>query len=189
MSDASQVRVGKTGAIHTAPLGTTLPTTPTQSLAAVSSAYETLGYVSEDGVTPNFEDSVNKIKAWQGGKIVRTILTEESINIGFTLIQTSRAVVLRFFPGSSITEPSPGVYSLEVVERIPDPRVWIVDVIDGTVNMRFVLPNAELTERGELPFNNDDPIGWPMMIEALPDNEASNERRCIILSDDPALAA
>lgn len=181
MANTANVRVAITGQVASAPLGTTLPTTPTEAL---DSAFEVLGFVSEDGVTPNFEDSINKIKAWQGAQIVRTIVTEESINFSMSLIETSYEVLTRFFPGATIDNPSAGVYRVRIGQRTPDPRVWVIDVIDGSVLWRYVLPRAELTERGEVPHTNDDAVGWPIMIEALPD--PTDNYRVDILSNQSA---
>ena len=64
--DATQVGVGAakaTGAIWIAPQGTTLPTDATTTLA---SAFKTVGFVGEDGVTNSKSRETMEIKEWGG---------------------------------------------------------------------------------------------------------------------------
>ena len=77
--DALQVTAGKpkiTGAVYRAPLGTTLPTTATETL---NSAFKELGYVSDAGVVNSNSPSNTAIKAW-GGDTVFDIQTERDLD-------------------------------------------------------------------------------------------------------------
>ena len=63
-NNARYVTTGKpniSGAVYTAPIGTTLPTDATTALD--TTAFTCLGYVSEDGLTNNNEMDVSSIKA------------------------------------------------------------------------------------------------------------------------------
>ena len=72
---STNVTAGKpkvTGAIHVAPLGTTLPTSTDDELTG----FKGLGYCSEDGLVNGTNLETTDIKAW-GGDTVLDITTEK----------------------------------------------------------------------------------------------------------------
>lgn len=167
---ADQVRVGITGEVYKSPLGTAAPTS---AISALNAAYVGLGYVSEDGVTEAWDDSVDNIVAWQNATTVRAAVTESTATLAFTLIQTNADVLEAFHRGSEVTEPSPGVYKLEVKPIEADPATWVFDVIDGTIHQRIYIGNGEVTERGEVMYANGEPIGYPITITCYPDSDGN----------------
>jgi len=164
--DATQVRVGISGELYKAALGSTAPTDATTALDA---AFVGLGYVSEDGVTESWDDSVDDIVAWQGATTVRSATTESTSSLELTLIQTSAAVLEAFHRGSTVTEPEVGEYQIDVVPINADPSAWVLDVVDGTKLIRIYVGNGEVVERGEIMYANGEPIGYPLTIRCYPD--------------------
>ena len=97
-NNVENVSTGKpkiTGAISVAPLGTTLPTTASEEL---DTAFEGLGYVSEDGLTNGTNMETESIKAW-GGDTVLVTLTSKEDTYKFKLIEILRKSVLEFVYG------------------------------------------------------------------------------------------
>lgn len=178
--DATQVRVGITGELYKAPLGTTAPTGPT---AVLDAAFVGLGYVSEDGVTESHDDSADNIVAWQGATVVRSAVTESVSTFALTLIQTNASVLQAFHRGSTVTEPTADTFRLDVKPITADPSAWVLDVIDADRHIRIFLGNAEITERGEVMYANGQPIGYPITITAYPDASGNLMTKW---SDDPA---
>ena len=178
--DATQVRVGITGELYKAPLGTTAPTGPTSVLDA---AFTGLGYVSEDGVTESWDDSVDNIVAWQSATTVRAAVTESTGTLAMTLIQTNATVLEAFHRGSTMAEPTADTFRLDVKPIQSDPSAWVLDVIDGDRHIRMFLGNAEITERGEVMYANGQPIGYPITITCYPDANGNLMQKW---SDDPA---
>lgn len=164
--NATQVRVGFTGQVYKAPPGTTPPPDATTALNA---AFVGLGYVSEDGVMENWDDSVDNIVAWQNATTVRSATTESTGTVAFTLIQTNADILETFHRGSAVTEPVPGEFQIDVKPIVADPSMWVVDVVDGLKLIRILLGNAEVTERGEIPYANGQAIGYPLTITVYPD--------------------
>jgi len=164
--DATEVRVAITGELYKAPLGSTAPTDATTALAV---AFVGLGYVSEDGVTENWDDSVDNIVAWQNATTVRSATTESTGSLELTLIQTNAAVLEAFHRGSTVTEPVAGEFQIDVKPIVADPSAWVLDVVDGLKLVRIFLGNAEITERGEVMYANGEPIGYPITITVYPD--------------------
>lgn len=164
--DATEVRVAITGEVYKAPLGSTAPTDATTALAA---AFVGLGYVSEDGITESWDDSVDNIVAWQNATTVRSATTESTLTIACMLIQTNAAVLEAFHRGSQVTEPVASEYQIDVKPITADPSAWVLDVVDGAKLIRIYVGNGEITERGEVVYANGQPIGYPITITAYPD--------------------
>lgn len=162
---APQVRVGITGELYSAPQGSTAPT---DSTTALDAAYTGHGYISDDGVTENWDDSVDNITAWQNATTVRSARTETTASLELTLIQSNNSVLEIFYPGSEVTGTDPD-FVLEVVPTVADPRQWVLDVVDGPITYRYSILNGEITERGEVMHSNGEPIGYPITIQFYPD--------------------
>jgi hypothetical protein len=163
---APQVRVGITGELYKAPLGSTAPTDAVTALAA---AFVGLGYVSEDGVTESHDDSVDDIVAWQNATTVRSATTSSTSRLGLTLIQTNAVTLTTFHRGSTMSEPVAGSYQLDVKPVVADPSMWVLHVIDGLKFVRIFVGNGEITERGDVMYANGEPIGYPITITCYPD--------------------
>ena len=99
----SNVSTGKpkvTGSIYRAVLGTTLPTSASETLNA---AFKAMGYVSADGVTNANKISTSAIKAW-GGDTVMVSQTDKTDTFSFTLIESLNTdVVSAIFGTANVT--------------------------------------------------------------------------------------
>lgn len=152
------VRVGVDGVVSVAPFGATAPTSAVSALTG----YTDYGYVSEDGVTETTNATTDKIRAWQKAKVVRTTVTEGSIQWKFVLIQTDAAAVALYYGGT--VQPDGSIVIDPTAVR---PLLAIViDVIDGTEIIRSYAPEAQVTEVGDVVYQNGAPIGYEVTIEA-----------------------
>lgn len=165
---ASNVRVGITGELSVGAVGTTAPTSSTSSL---DPAFVGLGYVSEDGVTESYEDTVEDIIAWQNATVVRSNTTESKATLQLTLIETKGEVLELFHKGSAVEVVSAGQWKIDVVAPTADPRAFVLDVLDGTKHIRISVPNGEVTERGEIVYANGQAIGYDITITCYPDSD------------------
>lgn len=156
---ADNVRVGVTGAIYVADTGTALPT---DADATPNVAFEDCGYVSDDGVTQTIDESRTDITAWQNSDIVRKIRTTHDLSYQFTLIETSDVSLETYY----------GNYTAGAIEISSDElphKSWIVDVVDGDNTIRLVIPDGQITERGDVVYSNGEEVGYPITITAFPD--------------------
>jgi hypothetical protein len=165
MTTAANVRVGVTGAIYVAPVATPLPTTSTATLNA---AFVSLGYISEDGVSETYDDSVTDIVAWQSAQVVRATTSESSASLSWTMIETNRRVLEVFHRGSTM-ETSGANHTLSVKPIQASPRSWILDVIDGLQIIRIVVGLGEIVERGEVMYRNGEAVAYPVTMRCYPD--------------------
>ena len=165
--NADNVRVGggPGGAVYSAPTGTTLPV---DADAPVGAEFVDHGYLSEDGVTEATSRSVETIRAWQNAAVVREIPTEGDVTYSFTMIETTADNVSLFY-GDAVdtTDGSVRVRPTQVGDR----RAFVIDVIDGEHVIRTVIPNGEVTERGEQVYVSGQAIGYPVTIRGYQDED------------------
>lgn len=160
-----------TGGVLAAPLGTTLPTNASTAPAA---AFKALGYVGEDGVTEGGERTTEKIKAW-GGDIVKVVQTDHSTTFAFTLIESLNAEALKAVYGSSnvtTTAPTASTGTLQAIQvtgQVLDHQAWVIEVKDGIARVRIAIKDGQVTEVGEVTYNDGSVIGYPITLEAFPD--------------------
>lgn len=179
----SNVTTGKPktgGAVSCAPIGSTLPTDATTALDA---AFKVLGYVSEDGLTNSNSASMNDTKAW-GGDIVLSGLDEKPDTFQFTLIETLNADVLKAVYGAAnVTGTLSTGITVTANSTEPESASWAFDMVmrDGAVK-RIVVPNAKVTEVGDIVYNDTDAVGYEITITAYPDSNGATHKEYIIKS-------
>ena len=174
---ASYVSTGKpniSGAIYRAPLGTTLPTSATESL---DEAFVCLGYVSEDGLENSNEMDVSEIKAW-GGMIVYRSLNGLTDNFAFTLIESENVDVLKAVYGSAnVTTTAAGDTLIKVKAEDPQEAVWVFDLaLRNNKAKRIVIKDGAITARETITYNDSDAIGYGITVSAYPDSNAETHQ-------------
>lgn len=155
---AANVRVGVTGGVYFAPAGTALPTDATTPLGV---GFEELGYLTEDGVTQNIDESTNDVRAWQNGDLVRRIKTETNVSFEFSLLETSQAALNAYY----------GNFNAGKVEINSDQGkrgVWVIEVADGNYTHRIVIADGQVTNRGAIQYVNGEAISYPITVTAYP---------------------
>ena len=163
----SEVRVAVDGIVSTAPYSTSTP--PTSSASTLAAPWVDLGYVSEDGVTEATAQSSEKIRAWQKGKAVRTVITEGETTYQLVLIQTNKDTVALYY-GADVA--SDGSIVVNPMKERPLFELNL-DVIDGTDIVRAYAPEAQVTEVGDQVYANGVPIGYEVTITCAVVNDVA----------------
>lgn len=160
------------GAIFSAPIGTELPT---DTDAALDAAFVALGYSSEDGLINADKREVESKRAW-GGDIVLIIDKGKTDSFKWKMIESSNADVLKMIYGNANvtgTLKTGIVVKSNNTER--EPRSYVFDMImKGGIKKRIVVPNAEITEIGDIQYVDNDFIGYDVTISAGPDNDGNS---------------
>ena len=171
--NAQNVRVGTTGAVTFAPMGTALPT---GAVTALPAAHVDVGYLGPDGVTQSIETDVTDIKAWQNGDTVRKVQTSHDVTFQLVMLETTAQSLKIYYADKTATAKA------VKVTGAPSPRnVVVIDVLDEKNTIRIVLPDAQVTERGEIVYQNEEATGYDITMTAYPD---SNGVKAYIYLDD-----
>lgn len=164
-NDASEIRVAANGQVYVAPVGTALPTTPT---GALNAAFVGLGYTTEDGVGFSVGLDINEIKSWQSRQPTRRDLVGQEISASFGLQQWNEETVPLAFGGGAITTISGGYrYDFPEEGDALDEYAMVIDAVDDSTNMRFVLVRGNVVEAVETKFQRGEAAVLPITFKAL----------------------
>lgn len=170
MPSSSNVSAGKpkvAGAIFMAPIGTTLPTDSTTSLA---SAFVELGYASDAGVVNSESRETETIKAWGGDTVLKPFTGKED-TFKFTLIEALNENALKLVYGESNVSGSlaNGITIKSAAEDLEYHSFVIEMVLNGAVK-RIVIPSAKVTEVGDITYADGEAIGYDTTLSCVPDS-------------------
>ncbi len=155
------------GAISVAPVGTALPTDAT---TALESAFKTLGYISEDGLTNNNSPSGDTVKAWGGDPVLMFNAGKED-TFSWSMIEALNVDVLKLVYGDdNVTGTlATGITVTANAKDLPA-KAFVIDMImrEGALK-RIVIPSGLLTELGEISYNDSNAVGYEITVTAQKD--------------------
>lgn len=174
-NDSTNVTVGKPkveGAIYCAPISSTL-TIPTDATTALDSAYKCLGYASDAGLVNTREFKTGNINAW-GGDNVLDYGSMASDKFKFTLIEAMNIDVLKAVYGeSNVTGDLTTGISVSVGSQLPNAYSWVFEIVmTNKAVKRIVIPQAAVTEVGDVSYTDEAAVGYETTISATPDANA-----------------
>lgn len=169
---AGTPNIAVTGGVLAGPLTASVPTT---AAATIDAAIKALGYVSEDGLEPQGERTVNAIKDWNAD-IIAQLQTEHSVRFQLTLYGAWDEDVLSevFGPDNLTVTPATSstgkLITVKETGSVLPNRIWIFDMKTGDKKLRIVLPNARVSEVSEKAFVAGELAGFQVTVEAFKDN-------------------
>ena len=185
-NDATLVRVGITGSVFVAPIGTAMPLDFDDALNV---AFVDLGYFDEDGIDVEPDVTSKMLRAWQSKYPVRVLTTERSFKAKFKVMQTGKEALKLAFGGgtfTALTTPSTGtLYTPPAAETVYE-RATIVEVKDGTLVYRYLMPRCMIADVGAITFKKDEAITFDVTLEAL--EPAAGTSPWTMVTNDTALA-
>lgn len=174
MSNAQNVTTAKPkvgGAVWSAPLGTTLPT---DAITELDAGFESLGYISEDGLTNENTPESENIKAW-GGDTVANVQTSKDDTFTYTLIEAMNVNVLKEVYGQdNVNGTLETGISIKANNKEHEEHCLIVDMIlKGGILKRIVIPSGKVSEVGEISYVDNEAVGYETTIEAIADKDGN----------------
>jgi hypothetical protein len=177
--DDTEVRLGTTGNLWRAPVGTPAPV----DTAALVTPWVNLGYATDDGFTAIDNYSKTDIMVWQSFYPVRSKVTS-TLEFKFKLVQDNPETWMLAFGGGAVdvtgiyTPPAPGsVYE----------NAFALDVIDGADLIRYTVARAIVSNLADVIHKSDEAVAYELTITVLGTSAGSPWTR--IVSPIPALAA
>lgn len=169
-----------TGAVMAAPLGTALPTTP---VAAPNVAFNELGYISEDGLSLSQGQEWVDIRDW-GGDLVRTFMSQFNGTLNWSFLETNDTALQAMYGSSNVTITAAGVSTgkytaIALNSTEPTPKSWMFNIADSTIvdlprKIRIVVPNGQITERGDISFTRNNAVTYPVTLRCYPDSSGNS---------------
>jgi hypothetical protein len=161
MVSAAKPKIG--GGIWTAPYGTAVPTDAT---TALSEAFVSLGYISEDGVARSTKKESTTVKAW-GGTVVAVLGGGKTETLKFTMLDADNVTGLGLIYGEATGTLATGITVKSTSD--PDPvQCYVVDMIlADNVRQRLVVPAAVVTDVGDVTYADGKVEGHEVTITAM----------------------
>lgn len=177
--DCAEVRVGITGHLYSAPVGTPMPTDVTTPLPE---PWAELGYTSEDGVSLSSDADREDFNVWQSVHPCRSVVTGQTFTSTFTLVQRNSDTLAVAFGGGEV------VVEGDVATYTPPPTgltelAFVYEVIDGDIIDRYLMYRGSPSLGGEINFQRGEMTGYEIEVTHL--NTADGIWR--LVSNDPAL--
>lgn len=170
-ANVSAAKPSITGAVSTAPVGTTLPTTATAELDA---AFKRLGYLTEDGLVNTIGITTESIKAW-GGDVVLNTQTEKTDSWKYALMEILNPDVLKAtFGDDNVSGTLESGLTVKANGLELSPHAFVFDMIlNGGVLKRVVIPTATVSALDDITYKSDTAVVYGQTIVATPDEEGN----------------
>lgn len=181
-NESSEVRAYGDGSLYVADVGTAFPAT----IDAVvdTGDWSELGFLTEDGVTPEFGQETKDVGAWQSGDPVRILLTKKPKSVAFNMLQTNRDTLALALGGGDFTTSGTGWQFEPADESFLDQRALIVEARDGDYTYRIMYRKAQREGAVKFDFKRTDATAFSITMRILAAD--GGLKPFLIQTDDPA---
>lgn len=159
--------------LYLGPAGTDLSTI-TNLTSALPAGMVDVGWTSDDGMTLDMSDSVDKIRGHQGHGIIRTYMSDSSTSFKATLFEAKLELLKRYM-GVTKTEKvtTTGTDSITRMtvsaSRKVETLCGVADLFDVSTGKqrRYIFPRLELGERSGVTFKVGELTAYEHNLEVL----------------------
>ena len=170
MVTAAKPAVG--GAVHVAPLGTTLPTT---AIAALDEAFVNLGYATDSGVTRSVEQDTEVVKAW-GGDTVLVLENGKTETFAFSMLDAHSIATLKVLNGDDNVTGTALATGISVTSNNSEKggHIYVIDMIEkGNTLHRIVIPNGIVSSVEDITYVDSAAVAYGVTITAVADDSGN----------------
>ena len=153
-----------------APVGSELPT---DAISNIPDVFQSLGYISEDGLTNSTDADTESRTDW-GGETIKSDVTSftETYQAGF--LESRESVLKAVYGDDNVEADGNGSISVKHNARFTTERAYIFEsLITDTLIKRTVIPRGSTTERDDVSENPSDLLVYTPTITALADDSGN----------------
>lgn len=156
-------------AVFVAPKGTTLPS----DFSAPAAGFVEVGWITEDGVAETQSGNVAEFTAWQGSTVVKRKRTQAQKK--FTAEFTEENVVTMGLKYRGQVPTITGAAGSKIAkytftdQNVTDERAWVIDLLDGAVKHRHVIPAGDYQITGPATASAAGVMSYPVEITVIGD--------------------
>lgn len=148
------------------------------------------GYISEDGLSLTQDVSWEKIKEW-GGNTIRRILSDFTGTFSWTFLETNDLTAKAVFGEANVTATAATSTTGSLLTIIgnaeqSESRIWVFRMKDGVRKIMIVVPDGQITDRGDISYTRTGAVTYPVTLEASPDASGNS---FYIYTDDGVFSA
>jgi hypothetical protein len=156
------ILVARTGNVWVAPLGTTLPTSPTQTMPA---AWNNLGKINTSGITVTPTANTSSQPLWQNNENYE-IVNQETHDIAFEMAEWTPETSALYFNPDEI-DTTAGTFIVGKNSQ-PVEVALFINFISGPIVKGIAVPNFRITERSALNLVSTGILLFPVSGRAVP---------------------
>lgn len=168
--------------LYLGPAGTDLSTI-TNLTSPMPAGMVDVGWTSDDGMTLDMSDSVDKIRGHQGHGVVRTYMSDSSTSFKATLLETKLELLKKYLGATKAekvtTTGTDSITRMTVsASRKVEALCGVADLFDVSTGKqrRYIFPRLELGERSGVTFKVGELSAYEYNLEVLDKYELlSNE--------------
>nr|DAY37370.1 MAG TPA: tail protein [Caudoviricetes sp.] len=160
------------GVLFVAPAGTPLPTDASEKL---NEAFKNVADLNEDGITRSTDVTTTDINNMSGEKAASFIASYEE-TFQFVMLETNAATLSARYGKDRVTSSGDDVISFTTGMPKNEHVSIIADLLLSGMNkkQRIVIPDAVLTDTGDLQYHSGDAITYDVTFSTFPDKQGNN---------------
>ena len=175
MGNADNIKIGVKGKCYVAPVGTTMPTTPT---AVWGTGWVDLGYMHPDGLEEALGEDRTEVMAWGEEAPVKTRVKSRDGSFKITFLETTAELLQLYYAveaadmtsTAAVTGPPavPQFLSFGTGQASPGiERALGIDIIEGDEIERIMIARVDVSDRGNRKRSADDASSFELTFKPL----------------------